>query len=152
MKIAVSFFLLLFLQLHTFGKTSGKELKPIKDLETSINLPQFLNYLENGNPHALEGVYQSADGRYLIALVKNDRLEHDFIGVVLAADNKYWQKGAVKFNFVNSTATTLSGYYYTQQGHYIPICFELKDDQLQNELLKKIDFTSLKNSILADAR
>tara|TARA_B110000046_G_scaffold34410_1_gene37252 strand:- start:21770 stop:21991 length:222 start_codon:yes stop_codon:yes gene_type:complete len=69
------------------------------------------NYLENGNLKQAEGVYRSPDARYVIALIKNNEKGHDFIGIASEADNSYWKKGEVKFNFVLESNNQLNGYY-----------------------------------------
>jgi hypothetical protein len=98
----------------------------------------FHNYLEIGNPHQLEGIYASLDNRYKVAIVKNDAKHHDFIGVVISADNKYWEEGDVKFSFVMKDEA-LTGYYYNYSGEEAPIQFKIVEDALDANCLKKMD-------------
>lgn len=128
---------------------SPKTLKPIHKTTINLNLSGFCNYLDNGVTHAAEGVYKSPDGRYVIALIKNDEKEHDYIGVVCAADNPYWEKGEVKFNFVLKDSTNLEGYYYNSKGDPTPVSFTIDDDSLKTNQLQKIDVAEVKASTLA---
>ncbi len=87
-----------------------KTLGTIEKQNIEFNFSQFYTYLENGNAHQFEGVYSSLDERYKVAIVKNDAEHHDYIGIVISADNEYWKEGDVKFNFVLKDET-LTGYY-----------------------------------------
>lgn len=145
---SILFAALLTLSSSAYAK-SPKALKPINKATIELNLSQFCNYLDNGSPHAAEGVYTSPDGRYVVALIKNDVKEHDYIGVVCAADNPYWKKGEVKFNFVLNDSNELKGYYYNSKGDYVPVSFTIDGDSLKTNQLKKIDVQALKESELA---
>lgn len=147
-KTALLFSSILIFSISTFANTP-KKLKPIHKSSVELNLTQFCNYLENGNPHNVEGVYTSPDKRYVIALVKNDKTEHDFIGVVLAADNQYWKEGEVKFNFVLSDSNELKGFYYNSKGNYIPVDFTISSDTLKTNSLHKLDIEEVRTSSLA---
>ncbi len=147
----ISFFLLLLLFYSPSFGNEAKQLQPTGQLKVRLNLTQFVNYLENGRPDKLEGIYTSADNRYLIALIKNDESSHDFIGVVIAADNPFWAKGCVKFNFVKTSNHALNGYYYTQKRSFTPFTFHLENGNIKSSLLKMVNTNHLKNSILAYA-
>ncbi|MBL4706839.1 MAG: hypothetical protein JKY48_00165 [Flavobacteriales bacterium] len=139
---------LITLSSSTFA-TKTKSLKPIVKSSVELNLSQFCNYLENGSPKAAEGVYTSPDGRYVIALVKNNEKEHDYIGIVCAADNSFWKKGEIKFNFVLSDSTELNGYYYNSKGDYVPVNFTIDGDSLKTNKLIKVDIDEIRAGTLA---
>lgn len=116
---------------------NSKQLKPIQKHKVEFNLLQFCNYLENGSPNRVEGVYSSPDQRYQVAIVKNDVKGHDYIGIVLSADNPYWQAGEVKFNFVEKDSS-LIGYYYNSSGEKFPIELKIDSDTLKTNHLNKM--------------
>jgi hypothetical protein len=128
----------------------NKRLKTIKN-EKKVNLDvnQFGKYLHDGEPDSLEGIYKSRDGRYLIALVKNDENGHDFLGVVVSADNPYWEEGQVKFNFVRNSDNQLKGYIYNSQGVGFPISFDIGKSTIKCRLLKKVKLKDIPNGSLA---
>ena len=116
---------------------STKTLEKIEKHNIQFNFLQFCNYLENGKPHQFEGVYASPDNRYKVAIVKNDAQHHDYIGIVISADNKYWEAGDIKFNFVKK-GETLKGYYYNNSGNELPIQFKIVSGSLEADCLKKV--------------
>ena len=140
MKTSVKILVLLSISIMF---SSFSNAAPTKTLETTekqkieFSFLQFCDYLENGNPHKFEGVYASPDNRYKIAIVKNDAKHHDYIGIVISADNKYWEAGDVKFNFVMK-GEVLKGYYYTNSGKELPIQFKIVSDSLEIDCLKKV--------------
>lgn len=140
---------LMFVFTSTTYGTKRKSLQPIDKSSIELNLSQFCNYLENGAPTALEGVYASPDGRYVIALVKNNAQQHDYIGIVCAADNAFWSKGDVKFNFVLSDSTELKGFYYNSRGAHVPVHFTVNKDSLEFDQLIKVDLETIKAGQLA---
>lgn len=123
---------------------ASKKLAPLETHHLNFDLSNFCKYLENGNPKRAEGVYQSPDGRYVIALIKNNEKGHDFIGVVCAADNPYWKRGEVKFNFVLDSNNELNGYYYNSLGEYVPVSFTIDGDSLKTNRLIKVDVEKIK--------
>lgn len=132
----------------SYTYAAPKNLKPIEKQSVEFNLSQFCSYLENGKPHQLEGVYTSPDERYKIAIVKNDEKQHDFIGIVITADNHYWEPGDVKFNFVMKD-NALKGYYYNQAGDEFPMQFQIDADTLNTKSLKKLKVKTVKADMLA---
>ena len=94
-------------------------------------------------------MYKSTDGRYVIALIKNDEKGHDYIGVVCAADNPYWRRGEVKFNFVITAENNLEGYYYNSKGEYVPVSFTISGDTLVTNSLVKVDVEKIKATTMA---
>ncbi len=128
---------------------NNKQLKTVKEHQIEFNLLNFCNYLENGNPQEVEGIYSSPDQRYMIALVKNDNKCNDFIGVVLSADNPHWKKGEVKFNFVKDEAGHLQGYYYNSSRDQFPVDFEISGDSLKTDRLQKLEVEEIKAGMIA---
>jgi hypothetical protein len=116
----------------------GKTTEPLEKESIELNLSQFGKYLYDGNPDSLEGVYTTADKRYKIALIKNKAKTHDFIGVVVSADNPYWKNGEVKFNFVVNEENQLEGYYYDSMGRAYPVAFELGRSTIDSPLFQKL--------------
>ena len=134
----------------SIASASGpKGLDPIKEHQVNLDVSQFGKYLHDGNPDSLEGLYKSPDGRYLIALIKNDDLGHDFIGVVVEADNPYWKEGEVKFNFVRNNSKKLKGYYYDSRGEAHPVSFKIGSSTIKSRLLKKVNLKDIPNGSIA---
>lgn len=130
-------------QAHT-----NKKLKIIDKTVLQFNVSNFCNYLEKGNSNGVEGVYKSPNGKYIFALVKNDERSHDFIGVVLSAEDNRWQEGEIKFNFMLHQ-DTLVGYYYDDKDNPIPVEFALESDTLKTNVLTKVDLNKIKAGTLA---
>ena len=142
---------LLISTLLTFNSLTAHTAKKLKTINTSpieFSLTNFCNYLENGNTSGVEGVYKSSDGKYVFALVRNDARNHDFIGIVLATENNRWKEGEIKFNFVLQK-DTLNGFYYDDKGNPIPVKFEIGNDTLQTNVLKKVDLEQIKARLIA---
>lgn len=116
---------------------SLKTLEPIAKQNIEFSFSQFSNYIKNGSPDLLEGIYVSPDNRYKVAIVKNDTKNHDYIGIVISADNEYWEVGDIKFNFVMKD-DVLIGYYYNAAGQEIPVEFKIVKDNIETNCLKKI--------------
>lgn len=128
-----------------------KNVQPIDKQKVNFNLPAFNQYLKIGDAQQLEGIYSTKDRRYFIALVKNSEKTHDFIGIVLAADNAYWGRGEVKFNFSEGKEGNLEGFYYDQKGHANPLIFEVgKEVKLGNQVLEKLTEKELQTYLLSN--
>lgn len=139
--------MLLFSQIASAGGT--KDLSPVKDHQVQLDVSQFGKYLHDGSPDSLEGLYKSPDGRYLIALIKNSEKNHDFIGVVVSAENPYWKEGEVKFNFVRNDSNKLKGYYYNSKGEAFPVTFKIGSSTIKSKLLKKVKLKDVPNGSIA---
>jgi hypothetical protein len=138
--------------LVSIASVSGKSVKPIKsnsNKEIELNLSQFGKYLEDGNAQSIEGVYKTEDNRYLIAVIKNKEKTHDYIGVVVSADNEFWKKGEVKFNFVIGENGELSGLYYDSVGEEHEMMFNLGENGIVSEMLEKMQIEELRSNDLA---
>jgi len=130
--------------------SGSKKLKTVsKEQNVTLDVNQFGKYLHDGDPDSLEGIYKSRDGRYMIALIKNDKKGHDFIGVVVSADNPYWKEGQLKFNFVRNSDNKLKGYIYNSQGNAFPISFKIGQSTIKSRHLKKVKLKDIPNGSLA---
>lgn len=141
-------FLMLF---SSIASASGpKNLDTVKEnKKVNLDVSQFGKYLHDGHPDSLEGIYKSPDGRYYIALIKNQDKSHDFIGVVISADNPFWTEGEVKFNFVRNGNKKLKGYYYNSRGKAFPIAFKIGKSTIKTRLLRKVELKDIPNGSLA---
>ncbi|MBD98524.1 MAG: hypothetical protein CMO34_01665 [Verrucomicrobia bacterium] len=126
-----------------------KELKSIKMSNQDFNVAGFSKYLVQGNAIKVEGVYQTEDGRYSIAIVKNDAKEHDFIGVMINSGNDQIKGGDVRFNFVESSNNNLEGYFYDNYGNSVPVEFGLDKVKLGDISLKKIRSEKLYENLIS---
>lgn len=126
-----------------------KTLHPVKEHQVNLDVNQFGKYLHDGNPDSLEGLYKSPDGKYLIALIKDQENGHDFIGVVVSAENPYWKEGEVKFNFVRDDSQKLKGYYYNSRGKAYPVTFKIGSSTIKTRLLKKVNLKDIPNGSIA---
>jgi hypothetical protein len=129
--------------------TQSKKLEPVIRHQLQLDVLSFCNYLQTGRPKKVEGLYQSPDGRYVIALIKNNKKGHDYIGVVCTADNPYWKRGEVKFNFVLRNDNKLEGYYYNSSGNYVPVSFSINGDSLLTNRLIKVNLENNKATVVA---
>ncbi len=119
------------------------------DME-KFNIPQFGKYLQDGLPHEVEGVYKTKDGRYTLAIVRNEDSTHDFIAIVLDADNPFWKTGEVKFNFVLSDINSLEGLYYNSKGESVNLDFSFNKNGLKSDLLIKVDPSVIRANGIAE--
>lgn len=126
-----------------------KDLKAIKLHNQEFNVAGFSKYLVQGNALEFEGVYRTKDGRYSIAIVKNDVAEHDFIGVMIDSKNEQLKSGDVRFNFVRSSENALEGFYYDNYGNSVPVEFGMDEIKLGDMKLKKISSDSLYLSLIS---
>lgn len=76
-------------------------------------------------------------------MIKNETNSHDFIGVVVSADNPYWKEVEVKFNFKRKDSQVLEGYYYDSKGIAYPITFKIGKSTIDTELLEKVDLVEI---------
>lgn len=150
-KLKMTFIALgVMLSMQSFA--SEKTLKPIEtdnQKEVVIDLAQFGKYLNQENAKNTEGVYTTEDGRYVIAIVKNNEKSHDYIGIVISADNEFWNQGEVKFNFVLNENNVLEGFYYDSKGENHPIELKVNEKGLVCDFLRKVSIEELRNGGLA---
>lgn len=59
----------------------------------------------------VEGIYETTDGAYRVALVKNVTPERDYAAVILASKTRLWQAGQVKFE-LKRKGDGFEGYFY----------------------------------------
>ncbi|MEX2380211.1 MAG: hypothetical protein WD530_05675 [Vicingaceae bacterium] len=130
----------------TKAGNSGKIVKPIASKSISLNFQHFDNYLRNGRPLEVEGFYATSDKRYVMAIVKNEAKEHDFIGVMVKAANSKYTTGELRFNFVQENDSILSGFFYDQNGNAQAMQLKIKTSK-PNEtcLFSKIAYSEIPN-------
>ena len=117
----------------TVATSSFAALPGHQNRSVDLNLDHFEQYLKTGKHHSLEGIYTSYDNRYKIAMIKNKTRKHDYIGVVVDAENPYWHKGEVKFTFKVS-GEQLRGFYYTSENKMVPVTYQFKEGALKGKL------------------
>jgi len=122
---------------------------PISPMAVELNLGGFCDYLTNGNPRQIEGIYSTKDGRYIIGIIKNETKTHDYIGVVINADNPYWKIGEVKFNLCESAEGSIEGYYYDSNKKSHLISFNLENGILKSPLMEKVDLEQFRTGLIA---
>ncbi|MCB0801646.1 MAG: hypothetical protein KDB74_00990 [Flavobacteriales bacterium] len=147
MKTIKTWSLALGLLFLTSSATIAKEVKNIKiklQAEVNVDLAQFGKYLKDGNPHVAEGLYRTEDCRYLIAIIKNSEKTHDFIGVVVSAENPFWNRGDIKFNFVIDENNNLNGLYYNCKGDSFPVNFKIAANGIESSLIEKVEMEELR--------
>jgi acetoacetate decarboxylase len=149
LKVLTAVAATLFFSITAFADNSNKRLAPIEKQAIEFDLSGFGNYLNNGSAQTIEGVYTTEDRRYVIAVVKNQEKSHDYIGVVISADNQYWDKGEVKFNFVKQDDGSLKGFYYDQAGKAYPVTFDTNENGLQSDMMHKLSVAEVKMGNLA---
>lgn len=130
----------------TKAENSTKNVQPISSKNLSLNFQHFENYLRNGRPTEVEGFYATADKRYVVAIIKNDAKEHDYIGLMVKSENSKYSEGELRFNFIQETDSTLSGYYYDKNGNAQSVELKIKTSK-PNEtcLLTKIAYSEIPN-------
>lgn len=148
-KLALVFTLMIGLGAMNVNAKSLKKVTKRQIDMSKFNLAQFGKYLQDGNPHAVEGVYRTKDGRYSLAIVRNLDSAHDFIAIVLDADNKFWNPGEIKFNFIQNDSTELEGLYYNSKGEATPIEFEINEKGIVSGMLRRVDPKTLRSEGLA---
>lgn len=124
----------------------SKNVKPTASKNISLNFQHFENYLRNGQPDEVEGFYATVDKRYIVAIIKNDAKEHDFIGVMVKAANSKYTVGELRFNFVQENDSILSGFFYDQNGNAQAMQLKIKTSK-SNEtcLLTKVAYSEIPN-------
>lgn len=77
-----------------------------------IDLLGIETYLSSGKADAVEGIYESQDGTYKVALLKNQNDFRDYYGVILESKTKIWEPGQVKFELKILAENRFQGYFY----------------------------------------
>ncbi|MGB8192249.1 MAG: S41 family peptidase [Chitinophagaceae bacterium] len=104
--------------------------KPVKEdslpaLEAFLQSPAYLSterieqdnasiikYLQNAQELGIEGIYQTPDGTYTMAVIKNATAIRDYAGVILASRTKLWAKGQVKLELKQVNDSIFDVYTY----------------------------------------
>lgn len=138
----------------SFTATAKKTLKKLShanEKQVELNLERFIHYLRTAQPLEAEGFYTSADQKYVVAIVKNDTKEHDFIGVVVKSPNGRYSKGELRFNFVQESDSVLTGYYYDDFGNAQSIKLQIKTSNPEKDcLLSKVAYSELPNEYFVE--
>lgn len=83
-------------------------------IDTAALLPE----LRKKGPGDIEGIYQTADSSYVIALVKNKTPHRDYAGIILHSKTKLWTTGQVKLE-LKQLNDSLFGYFVSFRNHSI---------------------------------
>lgn len=82
---------------------------PVRKIDTdSVRIKEYFDS-NKANLHPLEGIWETTDGSYRVALVKNDT---KVAAVVLAAQNNNWKLGMVKFEIDANGTSPYKGVYW----------------------------------------
>lgn len=151
-RISLILSLTILMVASTSAQAIGRQkiTKPIHKYNVELNLAAFAKYLKIGDASKVEGVYASKDRRYIIAMVRNTVKTHDYIGVVISAENPFWENGEVKFNFVKESNGKMKGYYYDSLGTAYPMAFSIdKNGNIESDLLQKLSVEEVQLGNLA---
>lgn len=130
----------------------SKNVKPIASKNISLNFQHFENYLRNGRPTEVEGFYATADKKYVIAIIKNETREHDYIGVMVKSSNSTYSLGELRFNFVQENDSTLSGFFYDKNGNAQATQLKIKTSNPSEDcLFSKIAYSEIPNENFVEA-
>ncbi|MDO8968679.1 S41 family peptidase [Algoriphagus sp.] len=77
-----------------------------------LDLAALEKSLATATSNEIEGIYQSSDGSYKVALVKNQNAFRDYYGIILDSKSKLWQPGQVKFELKQTGENSFKGFYY----------------------------------------
>jgi hypothetical protein len=83
----------------------------------------IVQYLQNAPEPSIEGIYQTPDGTYTMAVIKNATAIRDYAGVILASRTKLWAKGQVKLELKQVNDSIFDVYTLPAQS-----CTELRSD------------------------
>jgi hypothetical protein len=78
----------------------------------NLDLVALEQTLNAAGSNEIEGIYQSSDGSYKVALVKNQNNFRDYYGIILDSKTKLWQSGQVKFELKQTGDSSYKGYFY----------------------------------------
>lgn len=85
---------------------------PIRTISTDEQQAKSYFDAHVGKLHPLEGIWEIVDGSYRVALMRDPQQPDKMAAVVLAAQNKKWQVGMVKFEAAASGLSPYKGIYW----------------------------------------
>ncbi|WP_194778432.1 S41 family peptidase [Pararhodonellum marinum] len=77
-----------------------------------LDLPAIEAYLNSENAAPMEGIYETQDGTYTVAVLKDQNDFRDFYGIILDSKTKIWEPGQVKFELKALGENRFQGYFY----------------------------------------
>lgn len=84
---------------------------PIRTIDTDEAKAKAYFDTHSGKLHPLEGIWEAIDGSYRVALMRDPLQPNKIAAVVLAAQNKKWQPGMVKFEADANGSSPYKGIY-----------------------------------------
>ena len=69
---------------------------------------------ENSSLNDIENVYQTSDGIYTVAVIKNKNEFRDYVGIIVDSKTPLWKKGQVKFELKKIDPHTFNMFTYSQ--------------------------------------
>lgn len=85
---------------------------PIHSIDTDEAKAKAYFDAHSGKLHPLEGIWEAVDGGYRVALIRDPLQTAKIAAVVLAAQNKKWQPGMVKFEANADGQSPYKGIYW----------------------------------------
>jgi hypothetical protein len=85
---------------------------PIRTITTDEAKAKAYFDAHSDNLHPLEGIWEAVDGSYRVALIRDPLQPYKIAAVVLAAQNKKWQPGMVKFEADAGGESPYKGIYW----------------------------------------
>lgn len=133
------------------AKKTVKKLPQLMEKQVEVNFERFNHYLKTAKPLEVEGFYTSINQEYVVAIVKNDAKEHDFIGIMVKSPNGRYAKGELRFNFVQESDSVLTGYYYDDFGNAQSVKLQIKTSNPEKDcLLSKVAYSELPNEYFVE--
>ncbi|WP_304517152.1 S41 family peptidase [Cecembia rubra] len=77
-----------------------------------IDTEEIEAYLHSGNSELVEGIYESQDGTYKVALLRNQNGFRDYYGIILESQTRLWEPGQVKFELKKLDENLFEGFFY----------------------------------------
>ncbi|MFD2200825.1 S41 family peptidase [Shivajiella indica] len=77
-----------------------------------LDIPAIEAYLNSGNADIVEGIYETQDGAYSVAVLQNQTDFRDYYGVILNSKTRLWEPGQIKFELKALGENRFQGYFY----------------------------------------
>lgn len=98
----------------------------------SISEAEARNYFDQPGIHPAEGIWQSVEGNYRIALMRKPAAHRDFAAIILKADSVYWMPGQIKFELKSAqNPGTFSANYFMRDHSINPDTATLEGQTLK---------------------